>query len=78
MNILNEQTIEKYKVVSSEIDRDGLNPIFLKMELADGHILKVELKLYDVDGVYMIIEEALENYYLMKNRKQKLKQIRNK
>ena len=76
MNILNEQICDKYKIISSEIDRDGLNPIFIKIELSNGHIMKIRLQLYGVDDVYSIVVESLENYYLMENRKKKLKQLK--
>jgi len=76
MNILNEYFCEKYKVVSSELVSDGIKPICMKIELSDGYILNVELKLFDVTKIYEIIDEALDNYYLMKYRKNKLNKIK--
>lgn len=76
MNILHEKICEKYNIVHSELDSDGTNPIYIRIELSNGHVLRVELKLYGVDDVYTIVEEACSNYYLMENRKEKLRKIR--
>jgi hypothetical protein len=75
MNILSEQFCKEYNIVHSELNSDGTNPIYIMVELYDGHVLRIELRKWDVDGVYSTVREALENYYLMKNRKDKLKQI---
>jgi hypothetical protein len=76
MNILSETFCKEYKIVDSEINRDGIKPIYIRIELDNGHVLRIEVKHFDSDNFYSDVREALDNYYLMKNRKDKLKRIR--